>query len=160
MQTQVEHTSEFSWGGLALNVGIGAVTGAVGGALGSMAGAAIKAGAGALFSQGLKAGLSSAVKAAGQEGMDIVTGKVTGGLLSNAAKSAADSAAQDMADAAESCLMNSFAPVRRSPWPTGRPRRSRTSARAIWFSRPIEVRHRGAARRRGDDHRPRREEPG
>jgi hypothetical protein len=109
MQTQVEHTSEFSWGGLALNVGVGAITGAIGGALGSIGGAAIKAGAGALFNQGLKAGLSSAVKAAGQEGMDIVTGKVTGGLLSNAAKSAADSAAQDMADAAESCLINSFA---------------------------------------------------
>jgi RHS repeat-associated protein len=108
MQTQVEHTSEFSWGGLALNVGIGAVTGAIGGALGSMAGAAIKAGAGTLFSQGIKAGLSSAAKAAGQEGMDILAGKVTGGLLSNAAKSVADSAAGDAVNTAKSCLINSF----------------------------------------------------
>jgi hypothetical protein len=55
VETQVEHKSEFTWGGLALNVGIGAVTGAIGGALGSIGGAALKAGAGAIR-QGVKPG--------------------------------------------------------------------------------------------------------
>jgi len=104
VETQVEHKSEFTWGGLALNVGIGAVTGAIGGALGSIGGAALKAGAGAIR-QGVKAAGQAAWKAAGREAGDILSGKITGGVLSKAANSVADSA---VSNTAKGC--NSFTP--------------------------------------------------
>ncbi|MFG1996704.1 polymorphic toxin-type HINT domain-containing protein [Actinoplanes sp. NPDC048988] len=108
VDTLIDHKGNFSWGGLATNVAIGAIVGGLTGGLSVIAGQGIKAGARALISgAGAKAAASAATAGAKKEASNVVSGLTKNGFGKSAPK--ASKGAADEAPSGGGCPTHSFA---------------------------------------------------